>query len=267
MQWLNFFASIWNYRRPRPRGLETLTPRRPRAHVLAVALVGFCLAGRAGFAQTLEVPSALISLNSETGEKLLLESEARQSYWDLSIQFVTQKTQSYCGVASIVMVLNALRSPAPTSPEYAPYHVFTQDDFFNAETEKVRPQSLIEHRGMTVDQIGGLLATYSVEESVHHAADTDLAGFRKLAINYLSAKDHYVIVNYLRRPLGQERGGHISPLAAYDAETDRFLVLDVARYKYPPVWVSASDLFTAMNTPDSDNGGKSRGFVLIGTEL
>jgi hypothetical protein len=34
-----------------------------------------------------------------------------------------------------------------------------------------------------------------------------------------------VIVNYLRMALGQERGGHISPLAAYDAETDRFLAL------------------------------------------
>jgi hypothetical protein len=44
-----------------------------------------------------------------------------------------------------------------------------------------------------------------------------------------------VIVNYLRKAIGQEKGGHISPLAAYDAETDRFLILDVSRYKYPPV--------------------------------
>jgi Phytochelatin synthase len=36
------------------------------------------------------------------------------------------------------------------------------------------------------------------------------------------------------RAIGQEQGGHISPLAAYDAETDRFLILDVSRYKYPP---------------------------------
>jgi Phytochelatin synthase len=52
-------------------------------------------------------------------------------------------------------------------------------------------------------------------------------------------------------------------LAAYDEKADRFLVLDVARYKYPPVWVKASDLFDAMNTVDSVNAGKTRGYVLV----
>ena len=75
-----------------------------------------------------------------------------------------------------------------------------------------------------------------------------------------------MIVNYLRKALGQEIGGHISPLGAYDEKSDRFLILDVARYKYPPVWVTASDLFDAMNTPDSDNGDKTRGYVLISAE-
>jgi hypothetical protein len=102
-----------------------------------------------------------------------------------------------------------------------------------------------------------------VEADVHHAADSDLDDFRHLARTYLEKKDHHVIVNYLRRAIGQEHGGHISPLAAYDADTDRFLILDVARYKYPPVWVKAEDLFAAMNTADLSNDHKSRGFVLI----
>ena len=72
-----------------------------------------------------------------------------------------------------------------------------------------------------------------------------------------------MIVNYLRKAIGQERGGHISPLAAYDAKSDRFLILDVARYKYPPVWVTASDLFAAMNTTDPANNNKTRGYVLV----
>ena len=89
--------------------------------------------------------------------------------------------------------------------------------------------------------------------------------FRALATRALAEPNQYVIVNYLRRHVGQERGGHISPLAAYDADADRFLILDVSRYKYPPVWVKAEDLFAAMNTPDSDNENRSRGFVLIRT--
>ena len=83
------------------------------------------------------------------------------------------------------------------------------------------------------------------------------------AAEYLSRENHFVIVNYHRKALGQEWGGHISPLAAYDEKADRFLILDVARYKYPPVWVTTSDLFDAMNTPDPDNENKARGYVLI----
>ena len=67
----------------------------------------------------------------------------------------------------------------------------------------------------------------------------------------------------LRRSLGQDTGVHISPVAAYDADADAFLILDVARYKYPPVWVKAAALFDAMNTADSANGNRTRGFVLI----
>ena len=87
--------------------------------------------------------------------------------------------------------------------------------------------------------------------------------FRAAARDYLSSKDHFVLVNYLRKAIGQQIGGHISPLAAYDANADRFLILDVARYKYPPVWVKASDLFDAMNTTDAVNDNMTRGYILV----
>ena len=116
---------------------------------------------------------------------------------------------------------------------------------------------------MTLDQIGGILALEPVKAEVHHASDSSVEEFRKLASAYLRESGHFVIVNYLRKALGEERGGHISPLAAYDAKTDRFLILDVARYKYPPVWVKTADMFAAMNTSDAANDNKSRGFVLV----
>jgi hypothetical protein len=56
--------------------------------------------------------------------------------------------------------------------------------------------------------------------------------------------------------------GHISPLGAYDAKADKILVMDVARYKYPPVWVDAPALFAAMSTSDFVSG-KSRGFLSV----
>jgi hypothetical protein len=231
--------------------------------VLLQATVVLALFVGAASGQTLPLPQNLINLNSNQGAALLHDSEALQSYWPLSIQFVTQKNQAFCGVASIVMILNALGVPAPTTPEFDPYKTFTQDNVFTPATEKVLPQETLRKMGMTLDQIGGFLATYGVTAKVHHASDSSLQEFRKSAIEYLGSPNHHVIVNYLRKSIGQEKGGHISPLAAYDADTDRFLLLDVARYKYPPVWISASELFNAMNTIDSDNQDRSRGFILV----
>jgi hypothetical protein len=51
-------------------------------------------------------------------------------------------------------------------------------------------------------------------------------------------------------------------VAAYDLASDQFLILDVARFKYPPVWVKAERLWLAMNTIDRASG-KTRGFVLV----
>jgi len=116
---------------------------------------------------------------------------------------------------------------------------------------------------MTLDQLGGILSLYPVAVEVHHAETGGVDEFRRLASESLASLNRFVIVNYLRRVLGEEIGGHISPLGAYDEKSDRFLILDVARYKYPPVWVKTADLFDAMNTLDSDNDNKTRGYVLI----
>lgn len=228
-----------------------------------LVLLALCLSTTGLSAQTLPLPDNLTDLNSEQGEKYFFESGARQAYFAVADNFVTQKTQAYCGVASMVMVLNALHMPAPSTPEYQPYHTFTQDNVLDEHTDAILPREVLARQGMTLDQFGALLALHPATVEVHHAADGGLDAFRDSARDYLAARDHFVIVNYLRKALGQQTGGHISPLAAYDAKADRFLILDVARYKYPPVWVTASDLFNAMNTPDRDNDNKTRGYVLV----
>lgn len=234
----------------------------PRTPLAAFAGALFLLAAAAQ-AQTLPLPEGLIDLRSEAGEQLLQESDASEAFVPLSATFVTQKNQAYCGVASIVMVLNALQLPAPAVPEYDPYRTFTQDNVLDEKTDAILPREVLARQGMTLDELGALLAAHPVEVEVHHAADATLDGFRAEARDHLARERHFVVVNYLRKAIGQETGGHISPLAAYDAETDRFLVLDVSRYKYPPVWVGAADLFKAMNTTDKDNQNKTRGYVLI----
>jgi hypothetical protein len=214
-------------------------------------------------AETLPLPQSLIGAASDQGEALFLDADAREAYFPLVSNFLTQHNQSFCGVASMVMVLNALELPAPAVPAFDPYRTFTQDNVLNARTEAVLPVEVIKKQGITLDQLGGLLAVQPVSVSVHHAADSSIEAFRSHARDALAAPGQFVIVNYLRKAIGQERGGHISPLAAFDSESDRFLILDVARYKYPPVWVKTAELFAAMNTQDSDNENKTRGYVLV----
>jgi hypothetical protein len=234
----------------------------PQRRLTAFAGAVFLFAAAAQ-AQTLPLPEGLIDLRSEAGEQLLQESDASEAFVPLSANFLTQKNQAYCGVASIVMVLNALQLPAPAVPEYEPYRTFTQDNVLDEKTDAILPREVLARQGMTLDELGALLAAHPVEVEVRHAADATLDAFRAHAREYLARERHFVVVNYLRKAIGQETGGHISPLAAYDAQTDRFLILDVSRYKYPPVWVSAADLFNAMNTQDKDNENKTRGYVLI----
>ena len=60
-----------------------------------------------------------------------------------------------------------------------------------------------------------------------------------------------IIVNFDRAALDQEGYGHFSPLASFSVSQNAFLLLDVAKYKYPPVWVPANRLVAAMATVDA----------------
>ena len=233
------------------------------SHLLWIVSLQALLFSATVHAETLPLPSNLIGSASVAGEALLIDADAREAYFSLSSNFLTQKNQAFCGVASTVMVFNAMQLPAPAVPEFDPYRTFTQDNVLDARTEAIIPLATIIKQGITLDQLGGLIGTQPVNVTVNHAADGGLDAFRNAAMEYLGKPDHFVIINYLRKAIGQEKGGHISPLAAYDKETDMFLILDVARYKYPPVWVKAAELFGAMNTVDKDNESKTRGYILI----
>ena len=235
--------------------------RRLTAMIAAATIAGLTLAR----AETLPLPDSLVDLASPEGQELLFGAEARNDYVPLSIHFTTQVNPAYCGPATIAMVLNALSVKRPASNMTLGLGMFDQENIFTPSVEAVKPASAIVSPpyGMTLTEFGGVLAAHDLDVEVVHAADSDLDTFRRVAVDQLADDDHFIIVNYLRKTIGQEAGGHISPLGAYDEETDSFLILDVSRYKYPPVWVKAEALFNAMNTTDSDNNDKTRGSVSV----
>jgi hypothetical protein len=210
----------------------------------------------------------LIALDSKRGEQLLFSSQTRSDYLPLSLEFVTQDNLAYCGVASLVMVLNALDVKAPVSsnhqiPGVVSYEFFNQDNVFeNPKSHEAVAVEAISKQGMTLEELGKLFQSYQLEAQAVHGEEVDLAQFRQLIVQNLQQADNFVVVNYLRTSLGQEGGGHISPIVAYHEESDRFLILDVARYRYASVWVKAESLWKAINTVDSVSD-KTRGFILI----
>jgi Phytochelatin synthase len=212
------------------------------------------------------VAPGLVSLDAPEGGRLLFESEAHAAFFSLISHFETQKSQTYCGLAAIAMVLNALEVPAPTTA-YGSYRLFTQENVLNRLTDSIINDRTVARRGMSLNNVAEVLGVYGVSVDIHYADASGIDVFRRLAVDYLSKPGGHVIVNYSRSALGQEGRGHISPLGAYDADSDRFLILDVARYKAPAVWVSTKQLFNAMAELKGSRKVMTRGFLLIRTPL
>lgn len=211
----------------------------------------------------LPLDPALIALDSTEGRGLLDRSSAKEGFIPLIMYFTSQDNLGYCGVASATMVLNALPIERPVSPAHEPFHLFTQDNFFTAEVRRIAAPEQVARSGMSLAVLGRVLETFPVDVRVVRARDETLEQFRRDATDVLRRGDRFLLVNFLRKTLRQESGGHISPVAAYNAVDDRFLILDVARYKYTPVWVKSEDLWNAMRTVDAESG-VSRGYVVVG---
>jgi hypothetical protein len=211
----------------------------------------------------LPVPPNLVALAQPAGQKRLAGSASNQSYWPLSQYFETQRNQAYCSVATSVMALNALGIRRPASTQYPDFPFFSQEDFFRGIDPQVANAAQVSKEGMTLDQLSAALSAFPVEVGKYHAADLTLAQFRALIRATTRHNDRFALLNFRRVEIGETGGGHWSPLAAYDAASDSALLLDVARYKYPAVWVPVAQLYAGALAVDSVSG-LSRGIVIIG---
>ncbi|MBI5429772.1 MAG: phytochelatin synthase family protein [Nitrosomonadales bacterium] len=205
---------------------------------------------------------AVIYWDTAEGKALRARIPPDADYWQLAPTFAVQITQSYCSVASAVTVLNAMPIQKPVDPDYAPYAYFTQRNFFTPDVAKIISPQTVLAIGMTREEMAATL-------SRHHVAATSIAGdtfddhnLRALLQKALADDGQFVLANYLRANLGQVGGGHWSILAAYDAPSDSVLILDVAKYKYPPVWVAIGTLRQAIATIDTTSN-KARGLVIV----
>lgn len=204
------------------------------------------------------LPDNLIDMSSQSGV-LLFQKNINPNLLSLLEHFTTQKTVTYCGIASVVMVLNSSGMAAPVDSQHAPYHYYTQDDFFNERVQKIITPEEVQKDGIPLSKLNEIIQSFGLSTTLFYAHDLSKDQFKSLLQNALM-NQQFVIVNFLRSELQQQGGGHHSPVAAYDEKTDRVLLLDVARYKYPAYWVRMDDLWKAINTQDKK---MSRGFIVI----
>ncbi|HEY8888459.1 MAG TPA: phytochelatin synthase family protein [Gallionella sp.] len=205
---------------------------------------------------------AVVYWDSAEGKAMRARMPADADYWQLAPNFTAQITQSYCSVASAVTVLNSMPIAKPVDPTYAPYAYFTQSNFFTPEVVKVISPQTVLAMGMTREEMAETVSREGVK-AISIAGDTfSDESLRALLKKALGDDGQFVLANYYRATLGQVGGGHWSALAAYDAQSDSVLILDVAKYKYPPAWVSISLLRQAIATTDTVSN-KTRGLVVV----
>lgn len=220
----------------------------------------------------------------------LERSRHKVDFFRLANQFESQANGGFCGLASGVIVLNALRvddksaeKPRDTSsippdlarripPKFDPFFArYTQATFFDDRFEKVKPRAVFFGQpaspgarpspGLELRQLGEILMAHGLDVAIFVVADKAAQTKQKADIvENLRTSGDYVVVNYFRPELGQKGGGHLSPLGAYDQKSDSFLILDVNANAQHWVWAPAAALFDAMRTRD---GAENRGFLLI----
>lgn len=207
-----------------------------------------------------------VALDSWTGQRRLAQV-ARTPYFDESVfeHYAPQRHRTFCGVASSCIVINALRQPDDSDEDQT-----TQETFLQG-TDHIKPAAVImdpgsPNAGLTIDELSRMLGRPKIKAQAVYAEaplDEGAARLRDAVKNALSRKrEKKIIANYHGRTLGSKTGGHFSPIAAYDEQTDSVLILDTAAHKNPPFWIPIRDLYYAMQKTD-DSDGRSRGHLIV----
>jgi glutathione gamma-glutamylcysteinyltransferase len=204
------------------------------------------------------LPTDAVAFSSSEGRAIFAEALAAgglDGYFPLAEQFHTQSDPSFCGLGSLVVALNALGID-PGRLWKGPWRWFAEDLL-----DCCVPLPEVRKRGLDIDELSCLARCNGAEVEVRRADEQNLDAWRE-AIASSSRGLAVVIAAYDRGAMAQTGGGHYSPIGGYHAARDLALVLDVARFKYPPHWVPADQLWHAMHPIDAATG-RSRGWLVL----
>jgi hypothetical protein len=156
------------------------------------------------------------------------------------------------------MVLNSLHID-PGRVWRKPWRWFTEDMLISCFPAHESEQTM----GLTMEHFGLIAECNGAVAQTFYGSDISLENFRNSMKSVFSGKlDRRLVVAFDREILGQTGTGHYSPIGAFHEASDQILVLDVARFKYPPYWVSLDIMWQAMRTVDPESG-RSRGYFVM----
>ncbi|KAK7378489.1 hypothetical protein VNO80_03931 [Phaseolus coccineus] len=216
-----------------------------------------CMANPGLYRRALPYPA--IELASPLGKNMFgeaLERGTMEAFFKLISYYQTQSEPAYCGLATLSVVLNALAID-PGRKWKGPWRWFDE-----SMLDCCVPLAQIQLEGITFGRVACLARCNGAKVVAFRSDESSVDEFRKRVISCSHSEDSHVIVSYHRTPLNQTGIGHFSPVGGYHAERDMVLVLDVARFKYPPHWVPLTLLWEAMSTIDQSTGLR-RGYMVI----
>nr|ARV78463.1 phytochelatin synthase 1 [Triadica sebifera] len=210
------------------------------------------------YRRLLPSPPAIDFASSE-GKQLFVEAiqnGTMEGFYRLISYFQTQSEPAYCGLASLSMVLNALAID-PGRKWKGPWRWFDESMLDCCE-----PLETVKAKGITFGKLVCLAHCAGAKVEAYRTNHSTIDDFRKHVIKCSTSDDCHMISSYHRGSFKQTGTGHFSPIGGYHAGRDMALILDVARFKYPPHWVPLTLLWEAMDNTD-ETTRQRRGFMLI----
>jgi len=170
----------------------------------------------------------LVSWNSEEGKKRLFRSQYNSDFFQLAHHYQPQANPLYCGIASSVIVLNAIRTTAGTIPNQPslsvmkpkefgggiiPYPLYSQASLLNDNTDKVKAREIIQLKSFSLDgnndigrldpglklaELQGTLESYQLSVAKYPAdADIEIGAeeFREIIRSALADAQHFILLN------------------------------------------------------------------------
>ena len=117
------------------------------------------------------------------------------------------------------------------------------------------PTEIVRKQGITMNQfICIACCNYLDVESSYHGDEISEEEFRQVVEDVTTKDDRFMVVSYSRSALYQTGDGHFAPVSGYHVECDLVLILDTARFKYPPHWVPLPLLLQSMKAIDCATG-------------